>query len=63
MSVGNGWPWSAKAGLGKGCCEKERNSGRTFPMRPLYAGEGHRRGPLELFGSSKYLSECDQGNT
>lgn len=25
-------------------------------MRPLYAGEGHRGGPLEFFGSSKYLS-------
>ena len=36
-------------------CEKENNSGRMFPIRSLYVAEGHCRGALEFFSTSKDL--------
>jgi len=49
-----------RKGVGKGC-EKERNSGRTFPIRFLYADEGHRGSRLGFWGSSKYLRMIREG--
>jgi hypothetical protein len=51
---------AVEAGSGKGGkAEKDKNSGRTFPISPGYAGEGQRGARDAEFGvflsSSRYL--------
>lgn len=59
-----GYGWVGEEGGGEnGWSEKDKFLGRTFPIKPGYAGEGHRGVPVtsdDCFGLSKYLCSSQE---